>query len=102
MSIIFSFFDDIKQDNNDKSDYTFYRTTGIIFIFSGYGTKDSIITSDGIEYPILKILKMFNGENCPHFVNCPKIFIFDCCRGNQNALAVVCYLYIFYICLFLL
>ena len=80
------------NNNKNPSKIKIRESTGIIFVYSGHGGKDSIILSDGESYEIPTILKLFNGEdeNCPYLVDCPKIFIFDCCRGDNFSLSVVC------------
>ena len=57
----------------------------LIFIYSGHGIKDSIILANGDSVELEKIYNKFNGEICEQLRHRCKIFVFDCCRGEQFA-----------------
>eukprot|EP01084_Bolivina_argentea_P006601 12516_1 len=65
----------LKQNKN--------KYEGLFVIFSGHGTDDSLICSDGKKIKRSKITQWFNGDNVPFMSNQPKIIIMDACRGND-------------------
>ena len=62
----------------------------LIFMFSGHGTSECILSSDfnrnGLgEISITDIQQWFGGKNVrSYFLSCPKLVILDMCRGNMN------------------
>ena len=49
------------------------------------GNEEVIICSDGEEITFEEIESNFDGKSMPRFVENPKIFIYDCCRGARRA-----------------
>lgn len=64
-----------EKDNNDSFD-------AFIFVFSGHGTKNSIVTSEGKKFAIKDIKLHFSPKNVESFKDKPKLFIIDACRNN--------------------
>ena len=62
---------------NDEKKYD-----GFIFVFSGHGYKDSIVTSKG-EITINRIKQQFSAKEVKSFADKPKVYIFDCCRNGD-------------------
>ena len=59
---------------------------GVFVVVSSHGTStkgtvDSIVTSDNKLISVESIMAAFNGNSIAKLVKCPKVFIFDCCRG---------------------
>jgi len=74
-----SFLDFIQNIlKNNKENYDSF-----IMFFSGHGNKNCIYTSDIESCQIIDIKQKFCGEILNNFINNPKIFIFDSCRGNN-------------------
>ena len=61
------------------------KNDGLIFYYSGHGIKNKIILANGKRYWIKDIISTFDGKSCVHLRDKPKVFIFDCCRGNDIA-----------------
>ena len=56
----------------------------LIFIVSCHGTKHNmILDSDGNKFALKRLFEYFNGNSCHYLIDKPKIFIIDCCRGNN-------------------
>ena len=53
---------------------------GLIFIYSGHGYQDGILTSRNEKISFNSIKKKFNAKNIPQLKDKPKIFIVDACR----------------------
>ena len=58
---------------------------GLIVCFSGHGIKDKMILSNGEEFEFRSLFDIFNGDNCGHLLDKPKLFFLDCCRGKDIA-----------------
>ena len=63
---------------------------GLFVIFSCHGTSkdgifDQIVLSDGNVIGVKQIKSRFNGSSLPRYVTKPKVFAFDCCRGDARA-----------------
>jgi len=71
------------------------RDDGIIFCYSGHGSRmdvnttmrgrdrdDALCGIDGKMVSIYHSTQSFNNENLSQMINKPKLFFFDCCRGN--------------------
>lgn len=56
---------------------------GLILYYSGHGTKNRVVLSDGQKVSTQYIKQVFSGENCVHLRNLPKIFIIDTGRGQN-------------------
>ena len=80
-----------------KRDHSFYDA--FVFVIATHGgdgkghrtdhvdsinEKGLFLTSDLVLVEYNKILNFFIIENCPTLANKPKIFIFDCCRGQRG------------------
>ena len=67
-----------------------HNNDGLLFFYSGHGSEDCLILSNGDEFPWNDVFEFFNGKrnHCPYLVNYPKIFVLDCCRGEDNAYSV--------------
>ena len=58
-----------------------------IFIFTGHGKEDCVITHDGKEFPIYeKIIEPLLPDKAENIKTIPKIFLFDSCRGKEKTL----------------
>ena len=61
---------------------------GLIIIYSGHGSTNGannyILTSDIQTLPIIEIQNKFSSKGCVFLANKPKIFYFDCCRGDND------------------
>eukprot|EP01084_Bolivina_argentea_P245059 410394_1 len=87
---------------NGQSQFLNGGYDGIIVIFSGHGSKDSLILSDYYEstkinnqiyYKYNKIQRSyieayFGGENVKNKVDKIKIYLVDACRGHKGALPI--------------
>ena len=67
-------------DSNNNGD-NFDR---FIFVFSGHGYKDGIVTSDTKKIQMNEIAKSFSAKEIPLFKDKPKIFIVDACRTSRG------------------
>ena len=52
------------------------------------GNEESIVCSDGNKIGMSEIEAHFNGIQMKSFIKKPKIFIYDCCRGNNNSYVI--------------
>ena len=59
---------------------------GFIFIYSGHGYKNGIITSANEYVKLTDIEKQFSAKFLKSFKDCPKIFIIDACRSKNACL----------------
>ena len=59
---------------------------GFIFIYSGHGYTEGIITSENEHIKLTEIQKEFSAKKLKKFKDCPKIFIIDACRSQQARL----------------
>eukprot|EP01084_Bolivina_argentea_P297802 513111_1 len=61
---------------------------GLILIYSGHGNRSDsdnlIVCSDNMALSITAIQEKFSAANLNPLSNKPKIFYFDCCRGNTK------------------
>lgn len=66
-----------------KSELT--RHDAFVLIVLSHGVRGGhVITSDGMGINTEDIIKKFNNENCPNLINRPKLFFFNCCRGDTK------------------
>ena len=61
-------------------DGNFFRTDHV----DSVNEKGLFLTSDLVLVEYNKIINFFISTNCPTLANNPKIFIFDCCRGERG------------------
>ena len=61
---------------------------GFVFVFSGHGYKDGIITSDNKRIKTDYIEKYFSAKEIPLFKDKPKIYIIDACRSIRGVLPI--------------
>ena len=59
---------------------------GLIFIFSGHGYEDGIVTSDGKLVSMTQIKQEFSANKISTFKDKPKIYIIDACRSKKPKL----------------
>ena len=56
---------------------------GLILCYSGHGTKTSIVLPNGHPVRLTDIYSIFDGKECVHLRDKPKILVLDCCRGKD-------------------
>ena len=49
-----------------------------------HGIENSVLTTDGRSVECEWILEQFNNRHCPQLRGKPKLFIFQCCRGDEE------------------
>ncbi len=54
----------------------------MVFYFVGHGSEDQIFVKDGNITISKDILDKFQPSRAPSICEIPKLFFFDCCRGN--------------------
>lgn len=68
------------------------KVSGLVLIFSshGEGAKDgsSLLQCADKKVKISDLMAKFTAANCPGLVDKPKVFIFECCRGNWEQTVV--------------
>eukprot|EP01084_Bolivina_argentea_P043337 79851_1 len=57
----------------------------LFVIYSGHGTKNTLITSDLKEMSRIKFESYFNGYAVKNKIQIPKIYFVDACRGHYNS-----------------
>lgn len=55
-----------------------------ILIVLSHGHSGYVVGSDGFGLQFEDIVKMLNNENCPQLIGKPKLFFFNCCRGDSR------------------
>eukprot|EP00479_Gromia_sphaerica_P007130 TRINITY_DN2264_c0_g1_i7.p1 TRINITY_DN2264_c0_g1~~TRINITY_DN2264_c0_g1_i7.p1 ORF type:complete len:177 (-),score=25.09 TRINITY_DN2264_c0_g1_i7:186-716(-) len=59
------------------------RTDCFLFYFSGHGDHDSIFGDDELPVGVIDIIELFQHPLCQFLDGTPKIFLWDCCRGQK-------------------
>ena len=72
------------QQNNIEEISKIETIDCLIFIFSGHGNEDTIISNTGKQISIGKIHGAFNNDEFPILNAKPKMYLFDCCRGAST------------------
>ncbi|CAG2108883.1 unnamed protein product [Medioppia subpectinata] len=57
-----------------------------ILMVLSHGHSGYVVAADGVSLHFNDIIKRFNNENSPHLINKPKLFFFNCCRGDTHDL----------------
>ena len=75
------------NDNNNDNNNNNNNHDGLLLFISCHGESDGIILDSNCEeYQLSAIYYQFYGENSPHLLNKPKIFIVDACRGSMRSI----------------
>jgi hypothetical protein len=57
----------------------------LFIMILSHGTKNNeILSFDNMPINIDTLMNLFNNEKCRYLLNKPRIFIFNCCRGNED------------------
>ena len=64
-----------------KTDHT--NSSCLVWIMMSHGSEDGIECSDGDNLDEKELYENFSTRNCPTLNGKPKIFIFQCCRGDR-------------------
>ncbi|XP_054162024.1 caspase-3-like [Oppia nitens] len=56
----------------------------LVIVILSHGQSGFVITSDGYGFQFESIIETFNNEKCPQLINKPKLFFFNCCRGDNH------------------
>lgn len=71
-----------------KKNFNQFDVNVIVMMSHGCGDSNSdstkIIGTDGQSLATTEVISYFTNSNCPSLAGKPKIFIFQCCRGNQE------------------
>eukprot|EP01083_Nonionella_stella_P015973 44668_1 len=70
--------DNMKSQNKSVNGYD-----GVLFIISGHGYNNNIITSDYQTVNKTAMHRLFS-TNYPQLRDVPRVFLFDCCDGDQQ------------------
>jgi hypothetical protein len=68
-------------ENESKLDV---RSSVFVLCILSHGRKDVILGTDGEELALDDIMTIFDGRNCAHLLNKPKLFLVQACQGDAK------------------
>ena len=85
--------EELLQDLERTAQQDCSTTSALVIIVSSHGEEDRsghvLVQCKDESVRVSELLAMFTAERCPGLANKPKLFIFECCRGDAEQTVVV-------------